>query len=180
MAFKAVGTVATLLTLLSFAAAQDYSWTAWFSEQDPDGQNCQFNQSVAAVRCSGRNCGTLQLGCLGLPADAYLEYADPQRPSYWSNYISDDTSPSLVECDWGTNGLTMGLLIGMKSSGFESDIISVHCVPLGAGSLQGCDWTAPFSDDEGEQDFPEGYFATAVQCGGRNCGTLSFRICRIE
>lgn len=180
MASKMLIIIASLaLILMKASAVPSYSWTAWISDEDGDGQNCMVNQTVAAARCSGRYCDNMQLGCLPLPANTWLVYISGLNPPYWTRYISEESKPPSVECDWNTNGLINGMVIGLKATGDYSDNISIHCVRLGAGKLTDCKWTAYFSEEAGELDFPNGYYATGVQCSGRYCDNISFRICKV-
>lgn len=165
--------------LMKASAQPTYSWTEWISDEDENGQNCMVNQTVAAARCSGRYCDSMQLGCLSLPEGTWLGYVSELTPAYWTEYISEDTDPASIECDWNTNGLVIGMMVGLKATGDYSDNISIHCVQLGAGQLANCQWTAFFSEEEAELDFPTGYYATGVQCREKYCDQISFRVCEV-
>lgn len=171
--------IALLLVLpLAVISQETYSWTGWISEEYPEGESCQAHLGVGAARCRLAECDDIALGCLPLPEGTSMNYTNLILEPYWTDYVTGDAT-SRVQCDFNSNGLYLGLVFGLKTKNYHSAYVSAHCVSLAGGKLQNCHWTEFFSEDDGELDFPTGYYAVGFECHSANCGEMSYYICEV-
>jgi hypothetical protein len=164
--------------LESTSSALDPVWTAWVSEEQPQGVQCGLYSSQAATgaACRGSYCDDVKLLCGDLPQGFVKPI--PVVRDYWSTPYVSEEQPGGVLCAQNY------IVDGIRFTGSYSDNVSVHCVPATFPS-QGVNCTSSpwFSEEQPPQIFDVNFYSyggavvTGVRCAGSYCDSMSFYLC---
>jgi len=160
-------------------------------------------ENSGAVRnygsCSGSDLGITYSRCTGSYCDNNFFYCSRLRNT-------DGTFMDGVTVDWngmdghydtapfseegaaeghcgppGNENKFDGIVTGLRASGKYSDNLQLECTRLANPNFfdgKQCDWTLPFSEEQGMIRFPAGYIAVGARCSGRYCDNISWHICK--
>ena len=161
-------------------------WIGPISEEPEihEGRCVNGFEGVSAAHCSGGYCDNNSLLCSPLPnRDVFSDFILPFGAPFYTSTISEELPWNTASCRTDINrpaGM-QGFVIGMWSSGANSDNLSLICQPARA-RYRNCRWTPYFSEEQGSQDF-QAYlansYATGVRCKGKRCDQVSYEICEL-
>ncbi len=96
--------------------------------------------------------------------------------SYWTSFFSEEATNNRI-CSGANEFVT-----GVACKGSYCDNVSLQCTALTNGNHNSgnCQWTPSFSEEEGSQYLPAGYYAVGMQCLGSYCDNKRIWACRLE
>jgi hypothetical protein len=142
-------------------------WTGYTSEEYAP-LTCDERQAVSGANCIGRYCDDISLYC-----------SDTGRGTggqTWLPYFSEEGSGTADEghCPGSDMWVT-----GLGCKGSYCDNLSLLCTQFPGSSTGSCEWSDPFSEEQGPFIAPWGYIK-GIACDGSYCDNKQYLYCSMQ
>ena len=151
--------------------AKSLERTSSFSEENA-GYSGRQTAPIAGFACSGDFCDNKQLVVVRNGNETPL-----QNTGHWTHWFTDVEAPTWADCPSNM------LVNELQCRSDYCDDIRLQCGTLYDGyrvdrnDVKTVDW---FSEEQGEQLCPDGYYVFGMACRGHNCDDMKLRCARVE